>query len=87
MAFVHQPTKEDGERIDVWLNYFNVIVKTQKIFLEKLSHLKKWLQVKHLAMSQEVPGMPGVTSETTKRQQQRIQLGRNKNMHGLYQTL
>ena len=57
------------------------------MFLEKLSDLKKWLQVKHLAMSQEVPGMPGVTSETTKRQQQRIKLERNKNMHGLYQTL
>ena len=57
------------------------------MFLEKLSDLKKWLQVKHLAMSQEVPGMPGVTSETTKRQQQRIQLGRNKNMYGLYQTV
>ena len=64
-----------------------LLSKPKKIFLEKLSHLKKWLQVKHLAMSQEVPGMPGVTSETTKRQQQRIQLGRNKNMHGLYQTV
>ena len=84
MASVHQPNKEDGERIDVWLNYFHVIVKTKKIFLEKLSHLKKWLQVKHLAMSRVVPGMPGVTSETTKRQKQRIQ---NRNMHGPYQTL
>ena len=57
------------------------------MFLEKLSHLKKRLQVKHLAMSQEVPGMPGVTSGTTKRQQQRIQFGKNKTMHSLYQTL
>ena len=38
------------------------------MFLEKLSDLKKWLQVKHLAMSQEVPGMPGVTSEDNSRE-------------------